>query len=97
MDTTIKRETDGDRGAFFIEGPDEAARWLAELTYTLRGGVMVINHTGVREALQGQGVARRLVDAAVAAARAEGLKIQPVCSYARKVLHGSPDFEDVLA
>ena len=71
--------TDAPHGGVYAIVRDEQR--LAELTYRWRDGVMVIDHTGVRPALRGQGVAGRLVDAAVADARAEGFRIQPLCSY----------------
>ena len=43
--------------------------------------VMDITHTLVPEAFRGQGVAKVLVDAAVAYARANGMKVKPTCSY----------------
>lgn len=94
---TIQRQDDTSTGAFFIlngdgDGPKD---WLAELTYRWRSDgdqrVMVVDHTGVRDALKGQGVARRLVDTAVAAARAEGFRIQPVCSYVAHVFDKAGD------
>lgn len=45
-----------------------------------------IHHTGVDAALQGQGVARRLVDAADDYATEHGIKLTSSCSYATTVL-----------
>ena len=44
----------------------------------------------------GRGVARALLDAAVAFARENGYKIRPVCPYAEKVLNRDSSFSDVL-
>jgi len=57
--------------------------------------VFVITHTFVDGAFRGRGVARSLVDAAVAYARENGYKIHPLCSYADKVLGGNDEFGDV--
>jgi len=43
---------------------------------------MTILHTAVDPALEGRGVAGALVKAALAHARANGFKVNPVCSYA---------------
>jgi len=45
-----------------------------------------ITHTVVDEAYRGQGVARALVDAAIAFAKKNGYTIHPVCSYAKAVI-----------
>ena len=44
---------------------------------------MQIVHTESHPALRGRGVAAALVEAAFAYARAEGLRVLPLCSYVR--------------
>ena len=43
-------------------------------------------HTGVRPAYEGRGIARRLVEKVIDAARAKQVKIVPVCPYAVKLM-----------
>lgn len=62
-----------------------------------RGGRWVIPHTEVDPAYGGQGIARRLIEEIIAAARREGRKIVPVCSYAAKMMRGKDEYSDVLA
>lgn len=90
----IKRQEHGKNGAFFIE---EEGEWVAEMTYT-REGVrkIVIDHTAVSKSLKGKGIGKALVDAAVKYARGKNLLIKPVCSFAKKVLESSEEYEDVL-
>ena len=90
----IKRQEHGKNGAFFIE---EDGEWIAEMTYT-REGVrkIVINHTAVSKSLKGKGIGKALVDAAVKFARGKNLLIKPVCTFAKKVLESSEEYEDVL-
>lgn len=91
----IQQEEHGRKGAFFI---DEDGDWVAEMTYVRRGeDTIVIDHTEVDEKLAGQGIGRKLVEAGVNFARANGLKIKPLCPYARKVIESTPEFQDVLA
>lgn len=91
----IKREEHKRRGAFYIEG--DGGEWAAEMTYTREGErKIVIDHTEVDETLQGKGVGKRLVEEAVKYARENNLLIKPVCSFAKKVLESSEDYEDVL-
>lgn len=87
-------EEDG-RGAFFVER--EGAR-LAEMTYVRAGGALaIIDHTEVHEALRGLGVARMLLDAAVAWARSTGTRIRATCPYASAQFQKDPSIRDVLA
>ena len=86
-------ERDGG-GAFVIE---RDGRRLAEMTYALgTPGVMVIDHTEVSPDLRGEGVAMRLLEAAVQRARSAGMRIEPTCSYARAALRRESRFADVL-
>ena len=90
----IKRQEHGKKGAFFIE---EDGEWIAEVTYTREGlRKIVIEHTAVAKHLRGKGVAKAMVDAAVKFARGKNLLIKPVCSFAKKVLESSEEYEDVL-
>lgn len=67
------------------------------MTYRMDGDVMTILHTGVDPSLEGQGVAGRLVQAALDHARALGLKVDPVCGYASKYMQRHPDTEALRA
>jgi hypothetical protein len=84
----------GHRGAFFIE---RDGRRLAEMTYTVAGSRVIIDHTQVDDALRGTGAGRRLVEAAVAWARRENARLLPLCPFARSVFDKAPEWRDVLA
>ena len=58
---------------------------------------MVITHTLVATRLEGQGVGKSLVDEAVAFARENNYKIQPVCPFAAAVMRKDDVYGDVLA
>lgn len=91
----VRHEEGGGRGAFYVERGGER---VAELTYArVRRDLVVIEHTEVSDALQGQGVARKLVDAAVAWARASGTRFELRCTYARSVFDRDASLRDVLA
>jgi uncharacterized protein len=89
----IQRDEHGRKGAFFI---DEDGEWIAELTYFKNNGIMTIDHTEIDEKLRGEGIGQDMVKAAVDYARANGLKIKPLCPYAKKVIDRTPEFQDVL-
>lgn len=69
----------------------------AHLEYDLDGATMTITHTIVPEAIGGRGIASHLVGAAFAAAREQGWKVRPQCSYAAAWAQKHPDAADLLA
>jgi predicted GNAT family acetyltransferase len=89
----ITREENGHRGAFVI---DSDSKRLAEMTYTAVGDkLIIIDHTDVGESLRGTGAGRKLVEAAVLWARAEGKRIVPLCPFAKSVFDKTPEYADV--
>ncbi len=58
---------------------------------------MQMVHTGVHPSLQGQGIAAKLVVAALAHARENELRIDPVCSYVRVYMDRHPETADLRA
>jgi hypothetical protein len=82
------------RGAFFVAR--EGVR-LAEMTYSRASPkLVIIDHTEVHERLKGHGVGRRLLDAAVAWARATGTRVAVTCPYAKSQFDKDPALRDVL-
>ena len=75
---------DGENRVGIAEFEDADGRW-------------VITHTEVDPAYGGQGIARRLIEEVIAAARRDGAKIVPLCSYAAKMMQGKAAYADVLA
>ena len=74
-----------------ISQKDENGRVVAEITFQETSlGIFVINHTFVDESLRGQGIASKLVQAAVDEIKKRGGQVQATCSYAKKWLkeHG---------
>ena len=71
--------------------------WLCRLDYIARDGVWVFAHTEVPPLLEGRGIAARLVAAALAQARTDGVKVLPACSYVRAYLRRHPAEQDLLA
>ncbi|HYR25644.1 MAG TPA: GNAT family N-acetyltransferase [Aquabacterium sp.] len=68
-----------------------------EADYQLRDGTMHITHTGVPPALEGRGIAAQLVHSALSWARAQGYKVNPVCSYVAVYIRRHPEWQDLLA
>jgi len=78
-----------DRAAHRFTAEVDAER--AVLDYHLDGHTMTITHTGVPRPIEGRGIAAELVRSALAAARAEGWKVVPACSYAEAYMAKHPD------
>jgi predicted GNAT family acetyltransferase len=95
-DGSVQVKQKGRRGAFVI---DKDGTRAAELVFSSSpdGRVVTLEHTEVSESLRGQGVARKLVEAAVAWARQKNVKLVPVCPYAKAVFDREPQFGDVRA
>jgi uncharacterized protein len=62
----------------------------AVLDYVLDGDIMTITHTGVPQPIAGRGIAAELVRSALAAARSQGWKVVPACSYAAAYMTKHP-------
>ena len=74
----------------------EADGHQAELVYRRQGGRLVIDHTGVPDAIGGRGIAGDLVRAALEYARAEGLRVVPACSYSAEYVRRHPQYADLV-
>jgi predicted GNAT family acetyltransferase len=69
----------------------------AELTFSKLGdGVIIIDHTGVPDFYRGKGIGAKLVERAVADARASGKKIVPLCPFAAAQFRRHAEWADML-
>ena len=89
---------DAAQGRFELTVDGHSCELLYALTPNLPGqpGLMRIHHTEVPPALGGRGLAALLADAALAHARAQGLRVQPSCSYVRLYMQRHPETLDLL-
>jgi len=71
-------------------------RHAAVATYSLSGDVITFEHTVVPEALRGRGLARELVEFALASVRARGLKVVPQCEVFNAYMRKHPETHDLL-
>ncbi len=69
----------------------------AECAYHRQGDVLVLHHTAVPDALQGQGVAAALVAHTLGWARLQGLRVRPTCSYVASYMRRHAETQDLLA
>ena len=94
-DVTITREVGPTKGRYVakVAGADAEG----ELTYSRANAHLIIaDHTEVPDALRGRGVGLALVTRLVEDARAEGVKIMPLCPYVNAERRKHPDWNDVF-
>jgi uncharacterized protein len=90
----ILHKDNGIDGKFYIlvEGIEEA-----EMTYEwLDSDRIAILHTGVNESLKGMGAGKQLVVKAVEFAREKGIRILPLCPFAKSIFDKVESLRDVL-
>lgn len=91
----IELEEQNNRGRFVIYKEDQEA---GEMTFSkAEPNKIIIDHTAVYPELRERGMGKKLVMAGVKLAREKGLKIVPLCPYAKKVLEGDESYRDVLS
>lgn len=89
----IEREEGPSKGRYVIRIDGQEA----ELIYSRAGDRLIIEHTGVPDALRGRRLGEALVLRAVEDARREGLQILPLCPYAKGRIERHPEWQDVLS
>ncbi|GAA3160228.1 GNAT family N-acetyltransferase [Planomonospora alba] len=67
-----------------------------QLELVRRDGVIVYTHTEVDPAFEGRGVGGALVRAALDAARAEGAKVRPRCSFVKNWIDRHPTYAELV-
>jgi predicted GNAT family acetyltransferase len=94
-DLTVRREDGATRGRYVI---DLAPGYVAEMTFRKSdNGTITIDHTGVPPEFGGRGIAAKLVNQAIADAREQGFKIDPLCSYVVAQFRRHPEWSDLRA
>jgi predicted GNAT family acetyltransferase len=90
----IQQSEHNGKGKFYVEID---CRQLAEIEYTMPAAdKMIIHHTEVSDELRGKSVGLQLVNQAVDYARANKIKIIPLCPFAKSVFDKKPEMDDVL-
>ena len=89
----IRKELDGTKGRYVLD--TEAGE--AEMTFSvLSPSTIIVDHTGVPKAVEGQGHAAALAEFAVADARANGHRIVPLCPFLNRWRARHPDTADAF-
>jgi predicted GNAT family acetyltransferase len=69
---------------------------VAFANYRMAGDVMLMPHTETPPALRERGIGERVVLGAFDHARANRLKVRPMCSFVRHVMAQHPEYQDLL-
>lgn len=89
----IRKEISGSKGRYVLEQDGEEA----EMTFSIASPTLVIvDHTGVPDALRGTGAGRRLAQHIVSEARKDGFKIVPLCPFLNAERRKHPDWADAF-
>ena len=90
----VKLKIDGNKGFFYI---DVDGKHEAMMTFVFAGSdKIIIDHTEVKPGNEGKGFGKKMVVKAVEYARANNIKIIPLCPFAKSVFDKTHEFKDVL-
>jgi uncharacterized protein len=91
----IKHKHSETKGSFYIELEGKV---VGEMTYSIAGPeLIIIDHTEVGEELKGKGAGAQLLNANVAYARENNIKIIPLCPFAKSMFDKKEELRDVLS
>ncbi len=90
----IKREVQGSKGRYVMRlGAEEA-----EMTYSIASPTLIIaDHTDVPDSFRGTGAGMAMFLRLVSDARAEGVKIVPLCPFVNATRKKHPEWADVFS
>ncbi|CAJ1187026.1 acetyltransferase [Companilactobacillus paralimentarius DSM 13238 = JCM 10415] len=87
-------ELNHEDGRFYLE---DNGKTIGELTYSkVEDNIISLDYTYVDEAYRGQGLAGKLFNAVVDFSDLKGLKIVPVCEYAKAAFENRPEIRFLL-
>lgn len=90
----VQLKINGEKGFFFI---DVDGTHQGMMTFVFAGkDKIIIDHTEVKPGNEGKGFGKKMVAKAVEYARENGIKIIPLCPFAKSVFDKIPAFKDVL-
>ena len=91
----ITKRDDGKRGRFALF---ESEQFAAEMTFTWAGdNLLIIDHTSVEDEYRGKNYGRKLFLTVMEFAREKGVKVLPLCPFAKAEFDKHSEFADLLA
>ena len=90
----IQNKKVGTKGMFYIE---QDGKIVAEMVYSMPSPEkMIVEHTEVDDSLKGKNVGKQLVRHMVEYARANNIRVVPLCPFTNSVIKRTPAYQDVL-
>ena len=90
----IQNKKVGTKGMFYVE---QDGKIVAKMVYSMPSPEkMIVEHTEVDAALKGKNVGKQLVHHMVDYARANNIKVIPLCTFTNAVFKRTPEYADVL-
>jgi predicted GNAT family acetyltransferase len=71
--------------------------YVAVIDYLRKDGDIAFIHTGVPEALSGQGLAGKMANVALEYAKSEGLSVLPRCPFVRAYIRRHPEYQELVS
>ena len=94
MEVTVQFEESDTKGRAYL---DQDGATVGEMTYSKAGAdLIIIDHTEVAESMRGKMAGKKLLVAVVEMAREKGIKIMPLCPFARAMFQKDASLRDVL-
>ena len=94
MTEEVQLKINDNKGSFYIEVNGNQEEMM---TFVFAGeDKIIIDHTEVNPRNEGKGFGKKMVTKAVEFAREKGIKILPLCPFAKSVFDKTPEFRDVL-
>ena len=91
---TIQHKENPQRGLFFVEDEGDV---VAEIVYAKSSdNTLIIEHTEVDDSLRDRNIGYELVHKTVDYARMHGMKVSPVCPFAKAIFDKKPEWADLL-
>ena len=91
MTGTVRDNQDRHRFELDAEGH------VAFSNYRREGNILTVLHTEVPAALNGRGIGSALARGLLDIARAQGLKVRPLCPFVAAYIARHPEYADLLA
>jgi predicted GNAT family acetyltransferase len=70
---------------------------VGQALYVAKPGRVLLTHTEVEPALQGQGIGQALASQVLDQLRAAGSQVVPQCPFIAAFIHRHPEYEDLVA
>lgn len=70
---------------------------LSIIEYTVKPGILSLNHTEVAKALAGKGVASEMTENVLLQIEQRGLKVIPACDFIKSYIDKHPEWKSILA